>query len=158
MDSKGQITIDYLIGITIFLLTIVFVFNYVSGIFTPFQSNSDEVTLVADRVSTSIVESRLSAGDESVPNLVCSLRTQDFFAELDDKDINYDMMTSSLGMKGSYLSYELNVTLQNSTHIVQAAGKDIPAGVNVGQTRRIVLYRDESTGSTEMMIMSFRVW
>ncbi|WP_319506294.1 hypothetical protein [uncultured Methanolobus sp.] len=48
IDNEGQITIDYLISITMFLFAVVFVFNYTSGIFTPFQSNSDEVTLIAD--------------------------------------------------------------------------------------------------------------
>ncbi|KXS45606.1 MAG: hypothetical protein AWU58_998, partial [Methanohalophilus sp. T328-1] len=34
----GQITIDYLAAITIFIFAIFFVFNYTSGLFTPFNS------------------------------------------------------------------------------------------------------------------------
>ncbi|MDI3539083.1 MAG: hypothetical protein PWR29_259 [Methanolobus sp.] len=158
MDDKGQITIDYLISITIFLLAIVFVFNYTSGIFTPFQSNSDEVTLIADRVSTNIVEKRISAGDEGLPNLVNATKMNEFFSELNNA--NYPSTIDSLGMNGSYLRYDLNVTAENisSGNIIYTAGKEIPPQVNVGQTRRIILCRDENTGSTEMMILSFRVW
>lgn len=155
MDSKGQITIDYLISITVFLFAVVFVFNFTSGIFTPFQSNSDEVTLIADRVSTTVVENRLNAGDESVPNLVNETEVSNFFNELNG---SYDAVIDSLGMNGSYLRYDLNVTLENSTDTIDTAGKQIPLGVNVGQTKRIVLSKEESTGNTETLILSFRVW
>jgi len=155
MDSKGQMTIDYLISITVFLLAVVFVFSYTSGIFTPFQSNSDEVTLIADRVSTNIVEKRMSAGDEGLPNLINDTKMNDFFTEL---DTNYEPTIDSLGMNGSYLRYDLNVTAENSTDIIYAAGEQIPPRVNVGQTRRIILCRDDDTGDTDMIILSFRVW
>ncbi|TGC07295.1 hypothetical protein CUN85_11620 [Methanolobus halotolerans] len=155
MDTKGQITIDYLIGITVFLFAVVFVFSYTSGIFTPFQSNSDEVTLIADRISTTIVEKRMSAMDETVPNLVSGARVDEFFTEL---NTSYDSTLDSLGMNGSYLRYDLNITLENGTSLIDSAGEIIPAEVNVGQTKRVVLYRNESTGNTELLIMSFRVW
>ncbi|MDP2216230.1 MAG: hypothetical protein Q8J68_02945 [Methanolobus sp.] len=156
MDSKGQMTIDYLISIIIFLLAMVFVFSYTSGIFTPFQSNSDEVTLIADRVSIAIVEKRMSAGDEAVPNLVNKTKINDFFADLNN-DTNYQSIIDSLGMNGSYLRYDLNVTAENSSSII-SAGKPIPPQINVGQTRRIVLCKDENSERTEMVILSFRVW
>jgi hypothetical protein len=156
MDTKGQITIDYLISITIFLFAIIFVFNYTSGIFTPFQSNSDEVTLIADRVATSVVEKRMGAGDEAVPNLVNDTKMNDFFADLNN-DTNYQSIIHSLGMNGSYLRYDLNVTAENSSSII-SAGKPIPPQMNVGQTRRIVLCKDENSERTEMVILSFRVW
>jgi hypothetical protein len=155
MDSKGQMTIDYLISIVIFLLAMVFVFSYTSGIFTPFQSNSDEVTLIADRVSIAIVEKRMSAGDEAVPNLVNETKMKHFFTEL---DTNYQSTIDSLGMNGSYLRYDLNVTAENSSGPFYAEGKPIPPQVNVGQTRRIVLCKDENSESTEIIILSFRVW
>ena len=155
MDSKGQMTIDYLISITVFLLAVVFVFSYTFGIFTPFQSNSDEVTLIADRISISIVEKRMSAGDEGLPNLVNDTKMNEFFTELDN---NYQQTIDSLGMNGSYLRYDLNVTAENSTGIISAAGEQIPPQVNVGQTRRIILCRDEDTGNTDTIILSFRVW
>jgi hypothetical protein len=155
MDSKGQMTIDYLISIVIFLLAMVFVFSYTSGIFTPFQSNSDEVTLIADRVSIAIVEKRMSAGDEAVPNLVNETKMKYFFTEL---GTNYQSTIDSLGMNGSYLRYDLNVTAENSSGPFYAEGKPIPPQVNVGQTRRIVLCKDENSESTEIIILSFRVW
>ncbi len=57
----AQITIDYVAGMSIFLLTVAFVFQFMYGLFTPFQSGSDEVTLAADRASTILVERLLVA-------------------------------------------------------------------------------------------------
>lgn len=155
MDSKGQITIDYLIGITIFLFSVLFIFNYTSGIFTPFHSNSDELTLIADRTSTALVEKILSEGDETVPNLVDKGKVDTFFTEL---DANYEAYIDYLGLTGSYLRYDFNVTMENQTSVMNTAGEVIPDGVNVGQTRRIVLIKNPVNGGTEVAIMSFRVW
>lgn len=155
MDNKGQITIDYLIGVIIFLFTVIFIFNYTSGIFTPFHSNSDEITLIADRTSTALVEKILSEGDESVPNMVNKEKVENFFTEL---DTNYAGTTDYLGLNGSYLKYDFNVTMENQTSVMNMAGKRIPSGVNVGQTKRIVLIKNGDTGETETAIMSFRVW
>ncbi len=155
MDSKGQITIDYLISITIFLFAIIFVFDYTAGIFTPFQSNSDETTLIADRTSTILVEKILSEKDENAPNMVSKTKICVFFTEL---DTNYEGTVDYLGLSGSFLRYDFNVTLENETGIIGMAGKTIPSRVNVGQTKRIVLLKDDNTGNTEVAIMSFRVW
>ncbi|MBP1910088.1 DUF7287 family protein [Methanolobus bombayensis] len=155
MDNNGQITIDYLIGIIIFLFAVIFIFNYTSGIFTPFHSNSDEITLIADRTSTALVEKILSEGDETVPNMLNKDKTDDFFTEL---DTNYDSYIDYLGLTGSYLRYDFNVTLENQTSTINTGGKVIPRGVNVGQTKRIVLIRNDDNGETETAIMSFRVW
>ncbi|MDK2826357.1 hypothetical protein SAMN04488589_2628 [Methanolobus vulcani] len=155
MDSKGQITIDYLIGIVIFLFAVLFIFNYTSGIFTPFHSNSDEITLIADRTSTALVEKILSEGDETVPNLVNKAKVDILFTEI---DTNYDSYIDYLGLTGSYLRYDFNVTMENQTSVMNTAGKVIPPGVNVGQTKRIVLVKNDENGEAEMAIMSFRVW
>nr|WP_321497161.1 hypothetical protein [uncultured Methanolobus sp.] len=155
MDNNGQITIDYLIGIIIFLFAVLFIFNYTSGIFAPFHSNSDEITLIADRTSTALVEKILSEGDETVPNLLNKAKVETFFIEL---DTNYEPTVDHLGLTGSYLRYDFNVTLENNTALTNVAGKVIPPGVNVGQTKRIVLIKNDATGGTETAIMSFRVW
>lgn len=155
MDSKGQITIDFLISVAIFLFAVAFVFNYTSGIFTPFSSNSDEVTLFADRTSTVLVEKFLNQGDETAPNMLNETEVDMFMTEL---DTNYDATVSDLGLTGSYLRYDLNITMENSTDVIDTAGKVIPSGVNVGQTKRIVLLKYEDTGNTETIMMSFRVW
>ena len=149
-------TIDYLISITIFLFAIFFVFQYISGLFTPFESNSDEVTLMADRVSTLVVENIMGAGDAAVPNLVISTEVNTFFTLL---DADYGGTRSSLGLYGTYVEHDVNITLENeSAGIINSAGAVLPSVGNVGQTKRIVLFMDADTGITENRIVSVRVW
>ncbi|MDF1533902.1 MAG: hypothetical protein P1P69_05300 [Methanosarcinaceae archaeon] len=155
-NDKGQVTIDYLISITIFLFAIFFVFQYISGLFTPFESNSDEVTLLADRVSTLVVENIMSAGDVAVPNLVTSTETDAFFTLL---NVDYGGTRTSLGLDGTYVDYDVNVTMENeSSGIIKSAGAVLPSVGNVGQTKRIVLFINADTGVTEKRIVSIRVW
>lgn len=155
-NEKGQMTIDYLISITIFLFAIFFVFQYISGLFTPFESNSDEVTLVADRVSTLVVENIMGAGDAAVPNLVDSTKVDGFFTLLDG---SYEGTRSSLGLDGTYIDYDVNITLENeSSGLIRSAGSALPSIGNVGQTKRIVLFMDADTEATEKRILSVRVW
>ncbi len=153
-NDEGQVTIDYLMGITIFIVALFFIFQYSAGLFTPFQSNSDEITLVADRVATSITEKEISAGNINTPNLIDGDKTNDYFDLLSS---NYENEADALGLRGEYHRYELNVTLDNSTE-VRMAGKALPFSDNIGQTKRIVLIEDSDTGETETAILSVRVW
>lgn len=157
MDNKGQMHIDYLIGISIFLIGIVFVFTYTTGLFTPFQSNSDEVTLIADRVSTNIIEQNMSAEDPFTTNLLSSTKVDHFFSNASS---NYEDVIDYYGMDSSYLRYEFNITLKNITagSLDYSTGKPLPVQGNIGQTKRIVLVQNESTGNEVQAMLSVRVW
>lgn len=155
MDSKGQMQIDYIIGISIFLSTIIFVFSYTSGLFIPFQSNSDEITLIADRIATNIVEQTLSAQEPQNINLLNGRKVSNFFSDMSG---NYKGILDIYGLNGTYLNYDLNVTIENQTSILYSGGKELPDYNNIGQTKRIVMLRNETTGNTLMAVLSVRVW
>jgi hypothetical protein len=157
MDNSGQMHIDYLIGIAIFLVSIIFVFSYTSGLFTPFQSNSDEVTLIADRVATNIVEQNMSEGRPGATNLLNGTKVNDFFNYANISN-NYEDTLDLAGMNGTYLRYDLNITLEDSTGAVRSAGRALPEQGNIGQTVRVVLLRDENTGNISQAILAVRVW
>lgn len=154
MDENGQITLDYLVGITIFLLALVFVFQYTTGLFTPFESSSDEVTMIADRVATTVVEDRISSGDPQTCNIVSSNLLNNFFTQLNS---SYSSTQNSLGLNGTFFLYDLNISLENGTKVISCAGENLPEAGNIGQTKRIVLVED-SYGNTQAAILSFRVW
>jgi len=154
-DPEGQITIDYLAAITIFIFVIFFVFNYTSGLFTPFHSESDEVTLIADRVAVTITEKEMSYGDMTTTNLINRENTETFFSLLNS---NYDTTLSSLGLKGEFSSYDLNVTIENSSSTMYMGGKTLPSVGNVGQTKRTVLFEDSQNNDLQTATISVRVW
>lgn len=58
-NNEGQTSLDFLIGITLFLLVFIFVFAFIPKMFTPFQTDSDELTMTADRVAMALVENLL---------------------------------------------------------------------------------------------------
>lgn len=156
-DNHGQMHIDYLIGIAIFLTSIIFVFSYTAGLFTPFQSNSDEVTLIADRISTSIVEQNMTAGNPRTSNLLNGTKVSDFF---NSSNADYEATIDYYGMDSSYLRYEFNITLQNITagSLDYSTGKTLPFQGNIGQTKRVVLVMNESTGDEVQAMLAVRVW
>lgn len=55
MESRGQTTLDFAMGISIFLAVVLFVFTFVPGLLDPFALNSEEDTVlvgqIADRLS-----------------------------------------------------------------------------------------------------------
>ncbi|TQD28247.1 hypothetical protein [Methanolobus vulcani] len=157
-DDHGQMHIDYLIGIAIFLTSIIFVFSYTAGLFTPFQSNSDEVTLIADRIATNLIEQNMSAESIRTPNMLSSTKVDDFFNNSGD----YESIIDYHGMNSSYLRYELNVTLENigtgPMSLDYSTGKTLPVQGNVGQTKRIVIVRNDDTGDETLGILAVRVW
>ncbi|MBC7086040.1 MAG: hypothetical protein H5T43_06735 [Methanomethylovorans sp.] len=155
MNDNGQMHVDYLLGIAIFLVSIIFVFSYTTGIFTPFRSNSDEVTLLADRISINIVEQTLSAQEPGTYNILNDSRTIDFFSGF---NADYEYMIDHFGLNGTYLRYDLNVTMEKSDGTIYAAGKKLPMRENIGQTKRVVLLRDENSGNVQSAILSVRVW
>lgn len=154
-DPEGQVTIDYLAAITIFIFVIFFVFNYTSGLFTPFHSESDEVTLIADRVSVTITEKEMSSGDMTTTNLINSENAETFFSLLNN---SYDTTLSSLGLNGEYSSYDLNVTIENSSSAIYMGGKTLPSAGNIGQTKRTVLLEDLENNNVQTATISVRVW
>ncbi len=154
-EDDAQIAIDYLVGITIFILAVFFVFQYTSGLFTPFESDSDEITLVADRVATTIVENEISAESVTTPNLVDKDDSEAFKNVLDS---DYKDTITALGLSGGYYNYDLNVTIENNTSIIYVAGEKLPYSGNIGQTKRIVLLENTETGAIEPAIISVKVW
>ncbi|MDK2892707.1 MAG: hypothetical protein PWQ49_1099 [Methanohalophilus sp.] len=147
--------IDYLVGITIFLLTVFFVFQYTSGLFTPFASDSDEITLVADRVATTIIENEMSAQSITTPNLVDKNRVAAFTNLL---NVDYNDTIHALGLSGGYYTYNLNITIENSTSVMYIAGEKLPYYGNIGHTKRVVLLEDKNAGTIEAAIVSVKVW
>jgi hypothetical protein len=69
--DRGQTTIDFMIGVGVFLLVVGFVLGIIPGMIDPF-SDSQETTLVADRIATQVSEGMLAEPDRpTVLNQTC---------------------------------------------------------------------------------------
>jgi hypothetical protein len=164
-DVKGegaQITIDYVAGMSIFLLTVAFVFQFMYGLFTPFQSGSEEVTLAADRASTILVERMLVADGAGAMSVI----DQGKLIYFNNTKLNVSNQTSytntlrELGLFSKESVFDLNISVANLTYPnnPMQSGPELPDNLDIGQTRRFVLIVNTSTGYKETAIISVRVW
>lgn len=70
-EERGQMNFDLLVGVSIFLITLGFVFAMVSGLVDPFVGNQEH-TLIADRIATLLGDGALAADRPSVLNASCA--------------------------------------------------------------------------------------
>jgi len=55
-DERGQLSIDFLVGISLFILALLFMAHFIPGMFVPFQSETIDLNSVAYRTSVILVE------------------------------------------------------------------------------------------------------
>lgn len=164
-DNCAQMTIDYIAGMGIFLIAVAFVFQFIYGLFIPFQSSSEAVTLAADRASTILVE-RLLIADKSGASNVIDQGKLDYFINIKLNSHSnpqaYDDALHELGLfsRETY-TFDLNVSVSNLTNPdvpMSRGGPVIPEKTSIGQTTRFVMVVNTSTGYNETAIISVRVW
>lgn len=161
-DTSGQMSIDFLAGVAIFTLAFIYIFTFIPSMFTPFQSNSDEMTMVADRVSTVLVNDVLLVESPDYnanrPNVIDAKK-------LESIDFTTQTGLKKLGLDGDRL-YNVHVTLvidkpTDPTKYRVDFGAKYPEGaVNIGQSKRIVVVSGADTvydTSTPQQSISYSV-
>jgi len=63
--SKGQTTLDFTIGISVFLVVLLFVFTFIPGLLTPFTTTDDQAPALSDRLADRLSQGML--GDPAEP-------------------------------------------------------------------------------------------
>jgi hypothetical protein len=161
-------TIDYMAGMGIFLLTVAFVFQFMSSLFAPFQTTSDDVTLAADRASIVLVE-RLLIADRSEALSIIDQGKLNYFNNIrlnysnkttdSNNRTNYQNALNDLGLLSEYIIYDMNmsITYLNGTKMY-LGGPELLKYVDIGQTRRLVLIVNSTTGYEQRAIIYVRVW
>lgn len=145
--DRGQTTIDFAVGATLFLLTIAFVFTFVPVMFQPFATSQSD-PLVADRTANRLATDVL--GDPAEPYVLNETCTTAFFAGTAPPTGCPDPTDGSLGdhpnpMLGVPDDTNLNVTLVDPGGTVEGSVGDPRAGASdVITAQRRVLYRGES--------------
>lgn len=108
--ARGQTHIDFVAGLAIFLVTVLFVAAFMHSILTPFDDQATVV--VADRVANDLAGTLLaSAGPTSALNERCTLA---FFVDGDDTGCNFDNTSSITNQLGIERTFAVNVTLRRN--------------------------------------------
>lgn len=80
---RGQTTMDFAVGVSVFVLVTVFVLTFSTGIVQPFSDTGQENTVVADRIADTLVGGML--GDPDRPYLLDKECTIAFFESKPDR-------------------------------------------------------------------------
>lgn len=71
---RGQTTLDFAIGISLFLVVLVFVFSFVPGMLEPFETAGDRTAVVADRIGDGLAQGQLGhPGEPFVLDTDCAV-------------------------------------------------------------------------------------
>ncbi len=156
-SDSAQVTIDYIAGIGIFLLSVVFVFQFMYGLFIPFQSGSDKASLAADRVSTVLVERMLAADKPGAMNAIDEGKLSNFYIKLNNNETD---VLKEIGLFSNQTVFDLNISVVNltSSRLINQSGPSLPENTDIGQSRRMVLIVNSTNGNQTYAIFSARVW
>ena len=118
--GRAQTTVDYAVGVSVFLIVVAFVFAFVPTMFDPFAGEQGE-SLVADRAATQLSSDLLA--DPATPYALDGECVEDFFegsGPVPDQ-CGYDTrsLRDALGVDPSG---GLNVTLERGGVTVHSAG------------------------------------
>jgi len=149
-DDRGQTTMDFAAGISIFLVTVAFAFAFVPGIIAPFADTGTADPVTANRLADDLATDRLTAPDEQY--VLDRDRTADFFADpsgIDDVAVP------------EYRS--VNVTVQNSsarsaTDVVSVGGEPASAGPEVPSNADVTTAWRAVTVDDRRLELVVRVW
>jgi len=170
-DERGQMSIDFLVGMSIFMFALIFVVLFIPGMFLPFQTETIDLNSVAYRTSVILVEdpgwgdkgidwekqnienvSRIGlAIDKKHPNVLDMKKLAVFENET---LINNTQLARKLGLYRNignsdiYYGYNITITDLNDKPIA-ARGASVPDYGDVSSMKRIV----KAQTGTELIIV-----
>ncbi len=160
-NTCAQISLDFVAGIIIFSLTFLFLFQSITGLFIPFQSESEDIHFLANRVAAFLVEDpRALAVSSKNPGLISLEKAIELNSSLSN---SYESKINELGLATPNRKYDLYIELRflndsvyrdASSQPVLQGGKVPPDISIVAQAKRLVVISE----SNERLILSVKVW
>lgn len=107
--GRGQTTIDFAIGISVFLAVLLFIFLFIPGILSPFTASVQDETVASNRVADQLATGMLASPSD--PYVLDSYCTVEFF-EGDTAGCSFDdeQLTEQVGVATNHRN--LNVSLR----------------------------------------------
>lgn len=158
-DTRGQTGFDFLVGMSVFLITVGIVFTFAPGMFTPFDTNTGSTMVIADR-SASLLAEDLLVEDVSRPGVLNATCTTEFFdADGAVADCRFDDDADDL--HAALVTDEfrgLNVTVESSGSILSVNGDPLAAGRTPPSTADVVVGKRAVLVDGEQSVLLVRVW
>ncbi|MFC6732328.1 MULTISPECIES: hypothetical protein [unclassified Haladaptatus] len=105
---------DFLVGMSMFLIIVIFVLSFVPGMIEPFNDSVQEDTVAVDRVATQLSKNMLGSTGE--PYLLDGQCTGAFFGGTDPGNCNFEPADSVYDRVGINETFQkLNITIERDT-------------------------------------------
>lgn len=163
--TRGQTTIDFAIGISVFLAVLLFIFLFIPGILSPFTASAQDETVSSNRVADQLATGLLASPSD--PYALDSYCTVTFF-EGDAANCSFEdePLEEQLGVATSYQN--VNVSLRGNLtgsgrEMLCWDGSEPDTGINVsssgacGDSVDTDLVRGDPLPDSEPSVTSVRV-
>lgn len=120
--ARGQTTLDFTVGVSIFLLVLISIFLFVPGTLEPFTQGSQEEIVTVNRVADQLSEGQL--GDPATPHILDTSCTVAFFQDTSPADCRFSgpNLTARVGVKPRQ---NVNVTIEGNVTETSDDGADL---------------------------------
>lgn len=129
---RAQTTLDFLIGASVFLLTVGIVIGMVPGILDPFALDRSAAPVGANRAATALATDELAV--EETPYVLSTSAVRAFF-DGDERAVRERLRLAD--------DVSINVTLTNESGPRETVGPPIPSDRSVTSASRVVSYDGE---------------
>jgi len=159
--DRGQTTMDYAIGASLFLLVLVGVFMFLPSVFAPFSADGGASLVVADRTASKLAGETLTAATTEPTVLAAGCTTAFFDADgAAPADCNYDAdaadLPAALGFDDR--RRQVNVTITSGGGVRTVNGTDLRAGPRVPPSADVVSASRVVLLDGEQSQLRVRVW
>lgn len=148
--TRAQTTLDFLVGTTVFLLTLSAVFLTVPGLVDPFATGLESNTITADRAAESLVTDVL-VSSPSNPYVFTEENVTAFFEGRSESTAR-----TALGLESGADLY-IALTYANETAIVAPIGSQPPSSADTSVAWRSGTYRQNATSEVYAELV-VKVW
>ena len=157
--DRGQTGFDFLVGMSVFLLTVGLVLSFTPGMFEPFDTETGPSMIIADR-SASLLSADLLVEDVTRPGVLNATCTADFFdAGADDPSCRFDQDGADLHSALAVEEFRgINVTVESSGSPLTVDGDRLAAGPAPPVTADVVVGKRAVVVDGRGATLLVRVW
>lgn len=150
---RAQTTLDFAIGISIFIAVVLFTFGFVPTLLDPFDAGAEERPIQAERAADSLSQGMLGSPEE--PHVLDRFCTVDFFDTLDNDDSGHDDCRYSADSLGDRLGFSFgtnaNVTVRQGDDLLCWSDDGSEFDPNDGPEPGVTTECDSSDSSDDVM-------
>lgn len=160
-DPRGQTTLDFTIGVTIFVLVLTGVFLFVPGTLEPFERGNQEDIVSVNRVADDLVEGSL--GEPTTPYVLDDECTVAFFNGANDCGFTGSTLEQRVGLNNFQF---VNITIRGNTsgtndllcwNGAKAAGNRLESASSCGSGSEVLLAAGDDPLGSQSTVTSRRI-